>query len=716
MDISHMKHFQDASDIVDALCNRTQNYEKGFFRNLVNYNLCKVASMMRTSVDFPGRGSIPVNFYGISLAPSGFAKGHSSNIMEDEVMSDFITYFTEQTFRELAAARIDVLAARRAQNKGTDPEDERAKLETDFNSSGEILTQFDEATVPAIKQNRRKLQIADAGSLNFIVDEIGANLIKSQDVLTAFLELYDVGKIKEKLVKNTAENVRGEQMTGRTPANMMLYGTPVKLLDGGASEKLYDSFLDMGYARRSFFCYIERHTLTPLSVEQRIAMLTQSKADVAFSRASQKLLQLADSSQHGRTLRMADDVFRTLIEYQVWCEQRADKLPEHDDMSKAEMIHRYFKCVKLAGAFAFYDGAMQIEMVHLEGAIRDTEESGEAFKRMRNRERDYVRLAKYIASTDRQVTHVDISEDLAFYPAAGGAKRNDLINLAMAWAHKNGVVIKKHFVDSIEMFSGSMLEKTDLDACILSHGVGLAEGYVNELAPWREMDKLLLLDNYNWVNHHLVDGWRNENNIAQGFNLVVLDVDGGTPIQTTETLLKDFEYIICTTKSHTESDPHYRIILPLSHKLVMDKEEYSQFMENIYEWFPIPLDTGTKDRSRKWATNASGIFKANTGNLLDALMFIPKTKKNEQVKEQAKELKNLDSMERWFITNTGDGNRNNNLLRYAFLLIDSGKDLFDVQEAVKALNSKMADSLSEAELSQTIFKSASKRYQQKAAT
>ena len=207
MDISQMKHFQEASDIVDALCNKTQNYEKGFFRNLVNYNLCKAASMMRTSVKFPGRGDIPVNFYGVSLAPSGFSKGHSSNIVEDEVMSDFIGYFKDHTFRELAASRIDILAARRARNKGTDPEDEKAKLETDFNNSGEIMTQFDEATVPAIKQNRRKLQIAEAGSLNFIVDEIGANLIKSQDVLTAFLELYDVGKIKDKLVKNTADKI-----------------------------------------------------------------------------------------------------------------------------------------------------------------------------------------------------------------------------------------------------------------------------------------------------------------------------------------------------------------------------------------------------------------------------------------------------------------------------------------------------------------------------
>lgn len=534
--------------------------------------------------------------------------------------------------------------------------------------------------------------------------------MKSADVLTAFLELYDVGRIKEKLIKNTADNKRGFEMGGKTPANMMLYGTPVKLLDGGPTEKLYEGFLDSGYARRCFFCFIDTHRLHVLSVDERMAILGNNTHDSVLEDANAQLTLLADASNANTTVGMAEAVFRELMTYQVHCEQRAMDMPEHDDMSRAEMIHRYFKCVKLAGALAFFDSTMEITMSQLHGAIKATEESGNAFHKMRNRERDYVRLAKYIASTDRRVTHVDIGEDLSFYPSSG-PKRTELISLSMAWAHKNSVVIKKHFIDSIEMFSGSMPKVTNLDELIISHGSHQAYGYTNDLAPWTKMDRMLGVNGYNWVNHFLNEGHRADDDVMQGFNIVVLDVDSGdVPVSTAELLLTDYEYILHTTKSSTDVKPRYRIIMPMSHTLEMDKAEYGQFMENLFDWFPIGVDRAAKDRCRKWATCASGTVITNQGKLLDPLVFIPKTKKDEQIKAQRKEFRSMDGIERWFITNTGDGNRNNNMMRYAFMLADSGKDLLEVQEAIKSLNGKMADSLSEDELTDTIFKSLARKF------
>ena len=704
-----MTPFRGSSIIVDFICQQTNINETGFFRNLVNYNLCKVAAMMRTKIQMPNGDRVPVNFYGISLCPSGFSKGKSTNMMEDKVVGDFLDYFVEQTFNEVAEKRIAILASKRAATKNTDPDDEQAKLEADFNSSGELMTQFDEATVPAIKQIRRKLQIADAGSLNLEVDEIGANLIKSTDALTAYLELFDIGKIKEKLVKNTADNTRGIQLKDPTPANMMLYGTPTKLYDGGMNEKAWESFLDMGYARRSFFCFIPTYRATIATKEERRAA-ARNKSSTVFSDAQDTLLQLGDPSKFNHCFALSEEAEDLLFDYQIWCEERAQKMPDHQDTPRAEMMHRYWKMLKLAGAFAFYDSALQLEVRHLEGAILDTEESGESFARMMKREKDYVRLANYIATCEQPVTHVDIGEDLPFYPAAMRGKRDELINLAMAWASKNSVVIKKHFMESIEMFSGSKLESTNLDEMILSHGPGLAEGYSNELAPWNKIENLLTLDDYNWVNHQLHSDTRAESEIIPGFNMVVLDVDGGTPIYATQAYLSDYEYVICTTKSHTEDDPHYRILLPMSHVLKLGREEFGQFMENIYEHFPITLDTATKDRSRKWATNVNGVVYKNTGLLLDAQSFIPKTKKNEELHAKNKEFKNLDAVERWFISNTGDGNRNNNLLRYAMLLVDSGYELIEVQQSLSELNGKMADSLSDDELNSTIMRSVSKHF------
>ena len=78
--------------------------------------------------------------------------------------------------------------------------------------------------------------------MNSEIDEIGSNLLGSSDILNTFLELYDVGKIKQKLVKNTAESLRSEEIVGRTPCNLLMFGTPSKLLDGGKTEEDYFSF------------------------------------------------------------------------------------------------------------------------------------------------------------------------------------------------------------------------------------------------------------------------------------------------------------------------------------------------------------------------------------------------------------------------------------------------------------------------------------------
>ena len=54
------------------------------------------------------------------------------------------------------------------------------------------------------------------------------------------------------------------------------------------------------------------------------------------------------------------------------------------------------------------------------------------------------------------------------------------------------------------------------------------------------------------------------------------------------------------------------------------------------------------------------------------------------------------------------GNRSNQLVKYAYLLVDIGADLSEVDARVKALNDKMADKLSDKEIDATIMISAAK--------
>ena len=203
------------------------------------------------------------------------------------------------------------------------------------------------------------------------------------EVLTTFLELYDKGKVKTKLVKSTSDNGRNEEIRGSTPTNMMLFGTPSKLFDGAQTEQQLYAMLDTGYARRCFFGYLKAPSKNAnLTAEEVYDMYTDTSDTQFLQEVSDKLENLADMINVNKKLIMSKDTSLKLIEYKLICDKLADSLPEHEEMRKAEITHRYFKVLKLAGAYAFIDDAAELTIEHLYNAIKLAEDSGTAFASM----------------------------------------------------------------------------------------------------------------------------------------------------------------------------------------------------------------------------------------------------------------------------------------------------------------------------------------------
>lgn len=703
-----MEYHPTSEKLVEIICNRTQSQEPLFFRVLVAYYFSVVASHMRCFIATPDMGDIPVNLYALNLAASGFGKGRSTNIIENEVINLFRLRFLDETFPLLAEQNLPKLAVKRANRKGTDPDDEEMRVRKEFDSLGSMLFSFSEATTPAVKQMRHKLLMADAGALSLEVDEIGLNLQGSTEVLTTFLELYDKGLVKTKLVKSTSDNNRFEEIRGMTPANMMMFGAPSKLFDGSVTEQLLYTFLDTGYARRCFFGYIKgTRRQTNLTAEEIYNQNVNPNNYHFVEKLAEHLENLADIINVNRRLMISKDTSLTLIEYKLHCEREADKLPEHEEMKKAELAHRYFKVLKLAGAYAFIDDSNEVTIGHIYNAIKLAEESGAAFHQMLNRDRPYVKLAKYLAAVRKDVTQAELVEDLPFYKG-GVNQRNEMLTLAIAYGYKNNIVIKKSFSDGIEFLRGETLKETNLDQMVLSYSTDLAQGYVNERAPFDKLFKLTQAEGMHWVAHHLANGHRAEEDVIPGFNLVVVDVDGTCSINTAKLLLKNYKYLLYTTKRHTEDENRFRLIFPINYELQLDAKDYKEFMSNIYEWLPFEVDKQTNQRARKWMSH-NGHFEYNEGEVLDALPFIPKTSKNEERKELLNSQQSLDNLERWVMNNIGDGNRNNMLLRYALILLDSGFDFETIRLKVMDLNHKIPDSLDETEILSTIMVTVTKQ-------
>jgi hypothetical protein len=408
------------------------------------------------------------------------------------------------------------------------------------------------------------------------------------------------------------------------------------------------------------------------------------------------------------------DVAIKLIDYKLHCEKEAEKLSEYDEIKKAELTHRYFKTMKLMGTYAALEGCTEANESHLEYAIALSELSGIAFNELQRREKPYVKLAKYLRDKDHEVTHADMIEELPFFRGSTQYKQ-DLIKLAAGYGYKNNIILKSSYVNGIEFLSASSLKQTNLDEMIISTSKDLAHNYQPKLMPFDKLVNFGKNNQFNWCNHHFHNQHRQEDEALKGFNLLVFDVEKSVSIDMAKMLLKGYKMIIYTTKRHTDDEHRYRVIIPTNYVLELEKETYKEFMKNLFTWLPFDSDTQVGQRARKWSCN-NGYVEIIDGELFDVLPFIPQTQKNEERMKVTLTDTSLTNLERWFANNTGEGNRSNQLIKYALLLVDAGKNIAEIGSRVEALNNKLPDPLTPTELQNTILRTAATKLQNKGKT
>lgn len=736
MDITDFKHNVNLEKIVGKISKQSRIKDLNFLRLLVINAFNKIASTMRAYIHSEIYGDIPINSYIIALANSGFGKNLTMNSIESLVISKFKKEFIEKTLPVISEKNIEKTAKLHAEKYDVDYDEEIARLITEFNTSGHYLMSFDSATTAGAKQMRGKLLIAGIGSLNLEIDEIGNNLTGSSEILTLFLELFDKGLTKPKLLKNTKENVRNKDIDGSTPANVILFGTPIKLLDGSKIEDDFFEWLDTGYARRCFFGYgnIPRN-IEEESAESIYEDLLQNNWLESIEEISEEFKDFASTSNYKKKFVLGKKESIFLIEYQLFCKKRAENLKEFEATKKTELLHRFFKVLKLAGTFAFIDDKNNnvvslvdnkpnfISIENLQSAILIAESSGEAINKILHREQLYVKLGKFLLQSNGEThTHADLTSKLPFYK---GQSRKDLLELAQAWGLKNNLIVKKHITNNIEFITGELLYSTDLSNLIISGSRGISEGYSNKEISFDQLTELVKLPDLNWVNHHFKDGHRCEKSIIKGFNLLALDIDSfekgdekesntknNVRIDFVKDFFKDYTYIIHTTKRHTEEFHRFRVIIPINYKLSLSKEDYDDFIAMIRESLPFNIDSQTKDRCRKWLTNPNAEIHVNEGKLFDVTNFIPNTDKAIVTKERYSKYPDIAPFERWVLDQSNDIGRNNALLRYGTALFDRGFSLVDISEKIFTLNNLLSSPLSVDEIERTIMVTIFKKFKE----
>jgi hypothetical protein len=332
------------------------------------------------------------------------------------------------------------------------------------------------------------------------------------------------------------------------------------------------------------------------------------------------------------------------------------------------------------------------------------------------REKSHVKLGKYLASCGEEVTQHDLTNALRFYAKGGAQFRRDTMNLACSWGYKNNVIIKKTMVGEIEFFKAETLKPTNLDELHISLSQHYAYNYEEGVVAFSDLHQYTQSPGLHWINHSAKGGHRAEENILPGFDMIVIDVDGDMPLKTVHQLLKEYKFLTYTTKSHTKEENRFRLILPMNYRLYLDANEYKAFMNGVLSWLPFKSDESANQRSKKWETFDKGAYHYNReGALFDALPFIPKTAKNDAYRKASKEVSSLDNLERWFIERMVEGDRNNQMIKYALALLDDGMDFTEISEKVLALNGKLESPMDESRINASILVTVAKRLQQKAA-
>ena len=688
-------------ELVDIMCAKTGSNDRSFFRVMVAYKFAEMATNMRATVAFAGTTGIPTNMYALDLAPSGYSKNASMNLLEKNIFKGFKDNFMLTSMAKVTEANLIALAGEYETLMGIEAGEALRKIQKEYVSLPKFLYSFGSSTPEGFKAMRAKLSMAGIGCTSNVIDEIGSNLQGNQETMTVQLEAYDMGQSKQKLIKVDSNS----DMKGSVPSNLFAFGTQSKLLDGCTIEKQFFDMLETGYARRFVVGFVESTVREDdITAEEMYDSVMNPMIDAQLISHNKYYEDLADEKKWNQEFPMSKDVTIKLMQYRLACDKIADGLKDHDEILKAVIKHSYWRALKIAGSYAFVDEESEITEEILENAIALSEEGIRAFRAMLKREKPYEKLAKYISDVGKKVTQVDLVEDLVFYRGSESQKR-ELMNLAVAYGYNNNMIIKRTIRDDIEFLEGERLKEVDLNNISVSWSKDFTEGYKEGVGKFDNLHPLICGNGFHYCSHQFKDGYRNKENAIKGFDLLILDVDSGLHIDICKTLLKDYTYMIATTKRHTESNHRFRIVLPMSHRLELDKDEYSKFMQNVFEWLPFDSDEQTKDISRKWQS-FSGDYWYNKGSQLDVLQFIPDTPKEVVYKKRYNAYTGVEHLQKWFLMNYNeeDYGRNNMCRDYALALFDDGMNSDNVRNSLHSFNEKLNTPMNHSELESTVMK------------
>ena len=662
----------------------------------VHYVLSLAASLKRVTLKGLDEDRVPLNYYGITFANSGRGKDLSVSIAMK---------FVEPIIDAYNSRLSDLVISHQEQNVDMSIPSLENK----------------EGTTSGFLQDRNVLDVLKVGSTNIRVEEL-VSVLKSSDfeqVLNMLTESWQEGSNASRSFKSYMS-----PKINFVPANCLLYSSPEGFRNEG--NKQFQGFVDNlsnGMARRSYVVFDESDV--QIEAEPTVESLKIYSENIKI--AKQRSKDMSDYLSNiilncNKTIEFTVEAELVVKKYEIINKNIVAKSPLMKNAVKAEMLSRAYKIRRLAGLYALYDGSIEVSIENVNDAIEWAESLSKDLIIALNAETIAEKIFDYLDKVEKYSSQTDV---MKYYKmTVKDFKEN--IDEVYTVAYDNGSTMQsKVFDKEAKVIKYNLIkgELTEADQMICSTSNSMSDDFVQQKIGYKNLPDLVM-GKYgkNYSAGLFLNNKRNKDNYIKRQNLIIFDVDEGMSIEDAKLFLSQYRGFIATTRNHLKEKngkvlERFRIVLVSKYIFNLDHEEYKHTITNFALLHNLTVDFPVIEPSRLYYSNPeSEVTHLEGDELIDLRAYIPETKEVEVTKksielgEQYDGGENINGFDKYFLMQTSQGNRNNNLVKYGFALITKKNLDFESAKAkVLSLNSMLPDPLSESELERTVFKSMSRK-------
>lgn len=384
---------------------------------VINYKLSSIACQMHISVTTgSGYKPTPVNTYTLTLLMSGGGKNASLKLADRFFFEDAYKHIRDKVFpyyKKVTKAKLE--------EEGIDRE------------LHNWIPSISDSTTSGMYAYAETYFLTDFGCLNIEVDEIGNAVTSKAELFETLLTPYDNGDFMP-VAKRTDSN--SLDISG-LPVNLYSFGNKVRLFNGDNVERGFLELLDEGYGRR--FIFVDDNS------EQKILkpdeLITQMKTSEKIYQERLNIREYIKSvvklDNFKKTLELDDEA---QYEYAVIKYESDLYLSEHKGLLpavQADISERWFKTVKLAGLYAFFDGNDKVTKQNIIEAYEVIKESSKVLADLRRVQPVHERLLNQLLYESKPVT-TQTMLTYSFINSSWTKKILEYIDLAKQLASEKG--------------------------------------------------------------------------------------------------------------------------------------------------------------------------------------------------------------------------------------------------------------------------------------